>query len=166
MPSIPLVVAVAAGALLAVVVGVDVAINRVHYLEVETDEGWVTLAREPFDRTGSHSSTPFPARTTFDANESDTLRFRIRVDNGYPWAMSEPFEVRIDGRLVGSGTLEVPARSHGEAIVEVEASRVLVSPQPGPVRDSGPDAYHHFYVQADVGGTILAAGHSIREVSA
>lgn len=155
--STALVTAAAAAALLVVVVGVDAAVNREFFVDVESGGGWLTVV----------SSPPFrqEERVVFEGvrvNLSQPVEFRLRVDNGYPWAYSEAFRVRDAGVIVNEGRLEAPAGGEGSATFSVPPQR-FTGGQDCPETPAGRCGF--VSLGLDVGGTELYVSFPVREAS-
>lgn len=104
MVSRPLIVASVAGALLLTVVGVDLAMDRTYYLDIEIGDRWVTFGEFPYQpTTRMYSGAPQPV------DPNGTVTVRVRGENGYPWGMSEPYTLSVGASVVGEGTLAAPA---------------------------------------------------------
>src|SRR5687768_6451880 len=122
----PLAVAGAAAVLLALVLGVDATMNRVYTVDIWTGDAWRAIAEFPQPAEPMRSK-PMVGGATVDANRSDTLRFRVTVDNAYWWAFSEDYSVYHDSDEIASGELAAGARSRGEAEFTMPAARVIGS---------------------------------------
>lgn len=130
-------VAIAAGIMLVGVVGADVALNRTVRLDVETEDGWRTLATLPPDRASYAPHGP-----VVEVNRSDEVRFRVAVDNQRLDGFEQSYEVRKDGQRVAQGTLAADALGEGHETFTVSGDTLLgqrgSGPQrPGPVVGSG-----------------------------
>lgn len=93
--------------------------NRTVILDRQVGGGWRLVASDP----PTYEAKPLEpvGRGTERAQANETLEFRLRVDNGYPWSYSERYRVFSNGLEVASGTLEAGARSEGEAAFTVRA---------------------------------------------
>lgn len=113
-------VAVAAGVLLVGVLGADVALNRTVQLDVDTDDGWRTLATLPPERNGwtQHGHL-------IEANRSDDVSFRVAVDNQRLDAFEGTYEVRQDGQRLASGSIAADRLGTGEERFTVPAEELL-----------------------------------------
>ena len=152
----PLTVAIAAMALLVASVGFEVVFDRTFTLAVETGTGYAQIGAS--SRAGYAKPIDTRAGGDVRANESDALRFRLEVDNGYPWSFSEAYDVRVNGIIVAEGILEAPARGAGEATFEVPASAFLAhAPQ-----DVGAIPA---YLEIQVGEEFVSGNFQIQEVS-
>ena len=120
----PLVVAVTAMALLVASVGFEVLFHRTYQLDVRTDDGWMTIGT-----SGDPYGVARPRETqgggVVRASSDDTLTFRLRVDNGYPWSMSEAYDVRVGGVIVAEGTIAAAGRGDGESTFTVRAATLF-----------------------------------------
>lgn len=113
-------VAVAAGVLLAVVVGADVALNRTVSLEVETGEGWRTVAQIPVDRSS------FDDRGTLvEVNRSEDVRFRVVADNQRLDAYEADYEVSQHGERIAQGQVSADRLGVGADAFTVAADTLL-----------------------------------------
>lgn len=106
--SAPLVVAAVSAVLLVAVLAVDASMDRSYALEVRGEDGW---------RSFAHHTDAYPRGGMFGGpvvvSDNSSVEFRIRVDNGMPWAMSETYDVSVYGRHVADGAIEAPARGTG-----------------------------------------------------
>ncbi len=148
-----LTVAVVAGILLVVVVGVDASMTRTLELDVETEEGFSLIA------TSAEEAAPRGLAPVVEANRTDEVGFRLSVDNGYAWAYDEEFSVYTGGERIASGTLEAPRSSMGETFFEVSAETFLAAT--GPRDEPGQT---HASVEVDLEGTWLWGSFILREV--
>lgn len=144
MASAALVTAGVAAALLVVVLGVDVAMTTTYALDVWSGTGWREIVTDPYE-TDLYRG---PEQTIVTANASDDVRFRLRAQNGYPWAKSDTFRVLHNGEEVASGKLETPARGSDESEFSVPASR-FISGSFEPKPTGGRDSYVSLQVQVD-----------------
>lgn len=112
--------AILAGVLLVVVVGADAALNRTVSLEVETEDGWHTLATLPPDR-----ASYAPQGTLVEANRSDDLAFRVVVDNHRLDGFQGTYEVRHQTDRVAEGSLDADALGSDEARFTVPGDELL-----------------------------------------
>ena len=107
--------ALAAGALLLVVLTVDATMNRTYTVDVHDGTGFRTIAIEPNTNGDFYAARPAVGYFgAINATANDTLRFRLTLDNGYPWSASETFQVDFNGAELARGTISAPARSTGE----------------------------------------------------
>lgn len=159
MASTALIVAIAAGALLVVVIGGDVTYNRTVYVDARTAQGgWTTITQDPCCQRYEYHYGP----TTIDANRSDDVAFRLRVDNGYPLSYQQSFVVLVGGVETTRGTLLAPSRSEGVAEFSVPAEAFL-GPNSTVVPEKG--AITHGPVEVVIGGKHLYVSPGIREVA-
>ena len=148
---------VVAAAALVVIVGVDAALDRTLALDVREEGGWRTLATQ-----GGEAPSYFqPYReSTVSASRNDSLEFRVRLDNGYPWAFDEAFRVLESGSIVAEGRLTAPAGGEGSATFTVPASRFYrdnVEPgAPGP-------RLGHGDLRIETGGTAFHVSVTVQE---
>lgn len=161
MASTPLAIAIAAGVLLAVVIGADVTYNRTLYVDASTGPGsWTTIAQDPCCRAYEYARGP----SLIDANRSDNITMRLRIDNGYPTVYRESFVVFAGSAEIARGELQAPARSEGVAPFSVPAAIFLGPNATVPVPEKGiPYAYGG--IEVEVGSTRLFASPGIREVA-
>lgn len=164
MASRALTVAAAAGVLLVAVVAVDASMNRVFHLEAQLGGNWVKVATYPYQ----HGSRYYePSLAAFDLNASEQVPFRVRVENGYPWTVSEDVEVTMDGRPVHQGRLEADRFTDGVAPFAIPAQDLLRGGGAGgrPVADppEAPASIPHFWVR--VGAVQLGGSLAFREVA-
>lgn len=164
MPSMPLVVAAIAGALLVVVIGTDVAYNRTVYVDAAATSGqtasWTTVAQDPCCRENDYMRGP----GAIEANRSDDIRFRLRVDNGYPIAYTESYVVRAGGLEVARGTLEAARGTEGTSEFTVPASAFLSYGQSADAPSKG-EIIYCCGVEVEVDGKHLYVSPGIREVA-
>lgn len=123
MRASPLLVAGVAAVLLLVVLGVDATVNRTYRLEVEDGTGWRTLGTSG----EGHRFPEPPAMPTVDANGS--VRFRLRADNGWPFAHEQEWVASANGFELARGRLVVPAGGSASAEFEMDP-RVVEPPMP------------------------------------
>ena len=147
MGSTALITAGVAAALLVVTLGVDVAMTTSYSLDVWTGSSWREIVRDPYEMNVYRG----PSETVVLANASDDIRFRLRVDNGYPWGKADDFRVLHNGEEVASGSFATPSRGSDEVEFTIPASRLISGSsrfEPKPV--GSPDTYVTLQVQ--VGG--------------
>lgn len=161
MASRPLVVAVVAMGLLVLSVGFEVVFHRSYAVDVQASDGWLTI--------GATGSEPYtlakPGETSggavVQASRNDTLTFRLRVDNGYPWSHSEDYDVRVNGVIVAEGKLEADARSEGTSTFEVRAAVFFQGAAVEPARAPG---VQFGYLDVQVGSAFVYASFQVQEV--
>lgn len=162
MASSALAVAGVAAVLLVVVVGVDVSLTTTYRLDVWSGTGWREMARAPMDHESQRYPQPFGGGTV-TANATDEIRFRLRVDNGYPWAASHDYRLRHFGEELASGTIDVAARSSAETELSVPAQRFLDGPsaprEPAGVNESPV----YVEINVDIDGEYLYGSFQLRE---
>lgn len=162
MPSTPLVVAAVAGVLLVVVIGADVAYNRTLFVDARTAPGsWATVAQDPCCRAYEYLGGPY----VIEANRSDDVTLRLRVDNGYPLAYEESFVVRAASVEIHRGVLQAPAGSEGVAEFSVPAATFLGHlPDAAPPPEKGL-VYGIGAIVVEIDGKQLYVSPGIREVA-
>lgn len=164
MASMPLVVAAVAGVLLVVVIGADVAYNRTLFVDVATAPGqtasWTMIVQEPCCRSYDHFREP----GVVEVNRSDDVRFRLRIDNGYPLAYSESYVVHVGGAEVARGVLEAAPTSEGVAEFTIPATAFLGSGNPAVPPPKGEIVYC-CGATVDVDGKRLYVSPGLREVA-
>jgi len=144
MGSGPLITAGVAATLLVVVLGVDVSMTTTYAFDVWSGTGWREIVTDPY-LTDVYRG---PEQVIVTANASDDVRFRLRVDNGYPWAQSADYRVLHNGEEVASGDIAAGARGADEDEFSIPASRLITgSFEPKPA--GGGDAFVTFQVQVD-----------------
>jgi len=152
---------IAAG-LLVVVLVADSTMNRTYALDVQVDGAWRTLAEHPYRYD---ESRPYVGLNgDLEANRSEEIRFRLRVDNGYPWAMDETFRVYENGDEVASGQVAAPAQGETTAEFTIPADRILGRNAVSPEGEKFPVGSAN--IQVDVDGESVNAFVSVREVTA
>jgi len=161
MGSAALVTAGVAAALLVVVLGVDVTMTTTYALDAWTGSSWRELARDPMSG-GGYYAQPHGA---LSANASDEVRFRLRVENGSPWAVDARYSILHLGEEVVSGDISAPARGSGESEFSIPAARLLDA---GP-REPRPASYEAWVMlEVRVDGDFVFArappSFSLREV--
>ena len=112
----PLTIAVVAGVLLVVSIGLDAAINRTYYVDVEQPDGWHQVAAEP---VRSQTFSPiYPAAGGLSVDPNGSITLRVRLDNGYPWALGETARLidQANGTILAEKRVDAPARGEGSAI--------------------------------------------------
>jgi len=161
----PLIVAGVAAALLVVVVGVDVAIDRSFVLELKTaPDEWTQIASTQMHER--YVSVPRPyAEAQMPVNRTDTLEFRLRVENDYPWALDERFEVYSHGQKLAEGRLQAPAGGAGQATFEVTVARLMDGQGYMPSPERGAPQLYSLYVEVYVDGQYVSGSFAVREVS-
>jgi hypothetical protein len=164
MPSRALTVAIVASVLLVVVVAADATMNRVYHAEVFLDGRWIKVATYPWQF--DPYSRGIPSYVAFEVNASDDVPVRVRIDNGYPWAFSERFEVLSGGRVLFEGTLTAAARSEGVAETTVKAEQLFRHGyEPLPAKDTPPvDQIWNPHLEVRVGDEIFGGSFALREV--
>lgn len=158
----PLAIGVAAMALLVVSVGFEILVHRSFAVDVRTDDGWQTIgatgqSNEPY------RTKPLGVTDPIEASRNDTLQFRLRVDNGYPWSYSEHFYVTGgSGVTVAEGELVAPGRGLGEATFDVRLGR-LVEYWPKPA-DAERTEFQTVSFNVVVGSSYIYSSFQIKEV--
>lgn len=122
MASGALVTAGVAAALLVVVLGVDVAMTTTYTLDVWTGTAWREIVTDPYPMDTFRVG---PEQAIVSANASDDVRFRLRVDNGYPWGTKDDYRVLHASEEVATGTIEAGARGSDEEEFTIAADRLL-----------------------------------------
>lgn len=120
----PLAIAGAASALLVIVIGADVSMNRNYVLEVDDGETWLLLAEYPY-RYEERFARPYPGGGIIEANASDTLHFRLRIDNSYRWSYQDEYVVYAGGREFARGPVDVPAMTERTVTFDLNASQLM-----------------------------------------
>lgn len=120
----PLAVAGIASALLVVVIGADVSMNRTYFLEAHDGEKWAVLAEWPYRYEGS-VPRPQPVAGVFEVNESDPIPFRLRIDSTYPWAYRDEYVVYVGGSEALRGVVDLPASSERSFEFTLNASQIM-----------------------------------------
>lgn len=151
-------VAVGAAALLLVVVAVDASVNRTFELHVDgpsEGQGWQTLSssgEDPyrFDR----------GDVVVEANRTDTVTFRLHVDNELPWGYEEDYRLRAGSTTLGSGSLQAPGGGTGAVEIQTTAGE-LIDANHGPPKSPSPASVH---VEASLGSQMLFGFLTIEEV--
>lgn len=163
MPSRALTIAIASGVLLVAVVAADVAMNRKYHLEAFLDGRWIIVGTYPYDIAYGRG---IPSMVAFDVNASDEIPMRLRIDNGYPIAFSETFEVTTFGEQLAAGTLTAAGRGTGSAEFTVVASRLFSAGGERIPTDKadGVSAVWHPYFSVRVGGEYFEGSLALREV--
>lgn len=130
-------VAIATGVLLVVLVGVDAAFGATASLQVETDDGWRTLAQVPEDRDRyAKPSEPL------EVNRSEEVTFRVVLDNRRPIGFDEAYRVQGPDSRLAEGRLAAGAFESTEEEFSVQGHTLLGSqpsqdkPVPRPVGGS------------------------------
>jgi glutaredoxin-related protein len=93
-------VAILAGALLVVIVGADVALNRTISLQVEQADDWQTIGQIPRERSDVRHHG-----TLVEVNRSDEVDFRIVVDNQHLATFEASYEMRHHTERIARGPL-------------------------------------------------------------
>lgn len=151
-------VAIGAAVLLVAVVSADAAINRTFTLEVEQpDGGWATIATSDGEPSRFREGA-----VTVEANRSEALTFRLRVDNEPPWSFEETYRVEASGIQVAQGTIQAPAG--GQASVTFEATVEDLADGGPPSKNGSELRFAHLFVEVD--GTSLFGSFHIQEVPA
>lgn len=162
----PLMLAGIASVALFAVIGVDVSMNETYYLEVHDGTTWQLLAQFPYQM--ENYARPYPSSPVIEANASEAVRFRLRVDNSYAWGDSDEYVVSVAGSEVARGVADVPARAQSTFEFTVNASRLMgvaTRGEPVPVKDASGLTYATLDVRLD-DDVYLAGTLSIKEVSA
>lgn len=152
-------IAAAAAALLILVVAVDASVNRTLELQVDgPSEGrdWQALSssgEDPyrFDR----------GDVVVEANRTETVTFRLHVDNELPWRFDETYRLRAGSVSLGSGTLQAAGGGTGIAEVQTTAGE-LIDANHGPRKSPSPASVH---IEASIGSQTLFGFLTIEEVS-
>lgn len=157
----PIAIAATAAVMLVVVLGTDAMLDRTYVLEVQDAQGeWHTVATgpqgDPYFRGGPY----YTGGTSITVADNESVSLRVRGDNGYPWAMSESFQVYAQSFLVGQGTLSAEARGSGSVTFEFNASRAADPYAPKPV-----DARDIVYLELHVDGQYIAGQIHLQEAS-
>lgn len=129
-----LIVAFVAGAALVVSIGLDAAMNRSWTVDVQSRDGWTTVATTGQIVEERVAKTIGP--NAVEASRNGTIHMRVTIDNGYAWSYSETYRVLgPSGAEIARGTLEAPARGMGVATFDVPARLAFEpsSPDPKPV---------------------------------
>lgn len=161
----PLAIAIVAMSLLVVSVGFEVLVQRTFALDVRVGDEWRTLAVSETSND-PYRTTPVGATDPIVANASDTLTFRVRVDNGYPWAYSEHYYVSSwRGSTIADGELTAPGRGYGEATFSLVLGRIMsegaLTPEGGP-KSAG---YRSANLNVNLDEVYLSASFDVQEVS-
>jgi hypothetical protein len=159
----PLAVAAVSGILLMVVLGVDATVNRSYAVDVEGTGGWQTVAQGPVQDEYAFVRYPF-ATGAVEVEDNASVTFRVRGENGYPWAMSERYTVYGSGAVVAEGILTAPARGSGESEFTLDVARLASGPY-GQPKLAG-DPADRIYLELRVGGETLYGEVAVREAGA
>jgi hypothetical protein len=119
-----LMIAVVAMALLVGSVTFEVVFQRTYALQVHDPPGWQTIGQSA---SANDVATPRagPASHAILAARNASIDFRLRVDNGYPWASSQHYDIVFNGLSVADGTIAAPARGVGETPFTIPAATLL-----------------------------------------
>lgn len=151
-------VAAAAASLLLVVVAVDASVNRTLELQVDgPSEGrdWQTFSSSGEDRYRFDRGD-----VVVEANRTETLTFRLHIDNELPWDYDEDYRLRAGSTLLGSGSLKAPGGGTGTAEVQTTAGELIDANQ-GPRKSPSPASVH---LEASMGSQTLFGFLTIEEV--
>jgi hypothetical protein len=113
-------IAIAAGVLLVAIVGLDVAFNATASLQMDEDGEWRTLAilpRGPDDYRG--------VDTAIEVNRSETLAFRVVLDNRRPIGFDAAYRVSHAGTTLGSGQIAADAFGIAESTFGVPVDEMI-----------------------------------------
>lgn len=159
----PLAIAIAATALLLVVIGVDVSLTRTLAVDVHTGAAWRSLVEDPMPREDYARYYPYGVNPV-EVNRTDAVRFRVRVENEYPWSFARSYHIYQGGDEVASGELTAPGRSNGTAEFTISADRLLGAPgvRYEPSIKEYPTVTAELRVE--IGKTTLYANPSLKEV--
>lgn len=163
MASKPLIVAVVAMGLLVVSVGFEVLFHRSYAIDVQTPDGWITIGGTGSDPYGLSRPAETSGGAIVEVARNDTITFRLRADNGYPWSLSEPYDVRVGGVIVAEGTIAADARSEGESTFTLRAALFLPRTTETPVPEKPGSTLGYFDVQ--IGDAFVSASFQVQEVS-
>lgn len=148
MGSTALVTAGVAAALLVVTLGVDVAMTSEHALDIWTGSAWREVVRDPATDMMRYGGPP---QVVQSVNASDDVRFRLRMENGYPWAQGGTYRVLHNGEEVASGELSAEGRGSAQSEFTIPAERLLTGGglrgEPKPV--GGAETFVQLQVQLD-----------------
>ena len=158
----PLAVAVVAMGLLVVSVGFEVVFQRTYSVDVQVDSGWQTIGQSGDRGSGRMYSEPklTSGAGAITVARNETLEFRIRVDNGYPWSYSEAYDVRVEGVIVAEGELAAEARSEGTSTFTVPASTFFARMSPDPERN-----LTTAYFDVQIGSAYVSASFFLQEAA-
>lgn len=116
-------IATLAGGLLVVLVGLDVAFGVTTSLEIQTDDGWETLATVP----GEVDRHRRPG-DAIEVNRSDEVEFRVVVDNQRPLGFDEAWSVSTHGADFADGRLTAGVFDQAQASFTVSGEELLDDP--------------------------------------
>ncbi|PSG96782.1 hypothetical protein BRD56_08340 [Thermoplasmatales archaeon SW_10_69_26] len=120
-------VAILAGALLVVVVGADVALNRTISLQVEQADDWQTIGQIPRERSDVRHHD-----TLIEVNRSDEVDVRIVVDNQHLATFEASYDIRHHTERIASGPLAADRLGVSEERFTVTGDTLLPdSPEEG-----------------------------------
>ncbi len=156
----PLVVAIGAAALLVVVVATDLAIDRTIAIDVRDDGAWREIARHPVAR----SEVPHPGfgYDSVPIEAGENVSFRLRVDNGYPWAFDEAYRAFDPmGRIAAEGRLAASARGEGAAEFVVPGASFARAVPPGSAKDGS----SYVSIAVEIAGERIDAGFPVTGVA-
>lgn len=156
----PLAVAAVSGLLLVTVLAVDSSMNRTYRLEVESENGWVTVMES------SSASGPFGPRAVYSrapvtVADNSSVSFRLVAENGYLWTWTGPWEARSEGRLLAGGALDVPGRGTATSEFTVDFT---ARPMPGPYPERVP--FDTLYLELSVDGDYTFSDVLVQEAEA
>jgi len=159
----PLAVAIGAMILLVASVTFEVVFEREITLEVRGPLGFQDIT-EGTSASGEFRSTPKPGLTRATdpvvAAPNDTIEFRVRVDNGFPWAYDEPYDVRFQGVIVAEGEIQAGARDRGESSFTIPASTFFSAGTTDPSLDVIP-----IYIDVQIGSEYASGSFHLKEAS-
>ena len=149
--------------LLVISVGFEVIVHRTYGVDVRVGDVWRTIAVS--GSTGEpYRSTPVEATEPIVAGVNDTLQFRVRVDNGYPWSYSEHYYVTSNsGITVADGELAAASRGYGEATFGIVLGRIVDPGALAPEAKTSP--YRSASLNVAVGSVYLYASFQVQEAS-
>jgi hypothetical protein len=160
MGSRALITAGVAAGLLVIVVAADASMTATYTLDVWTGTGWRELAREPLNY--EERAIPW-SPAIVSANGTDELRFRVQLDNTYPWARSTEYRAYNGAEEVAAGDLRAEGRSHAEVEFTIPASRFFDGGGRGPAQPAEGGLYYTDVV-VRAGGESLYGSFALREV--
>lgn len=147
--------------LLMLSVGFELAFQRSYTVDVRGATGWQTVAVSLREDTRAMEPVATRAGDAIEVDRNGTITFRLVVDNGYPWRITEPYDVRYQGVIVAEGVIEAPARGEGTSTFEIPARTFLDS------LGRAPETPLQFpYLDVRVDSRYLSGNFQLREADA
>jgi hypothetical protein len=158
----PLVIAAIAMVLLIGSVTFEVGFQQAYSVQVRDGAAWRTIGETASDPTRSPT---LALSRAIVAPANGSVEFRLRIDNGRPWAASEHYDVIVGGLNVADGTITAPARGVGESAFSVPVSS-LVNPNGGaPLKESPASNVTFVNFDVEVAGRQVYANFQLQEAS-